>query len=118
MSQSADILILGAGIAGASAAAHLAPNYRVLLVEAEERPGRHATGRSAAMFFETYGNAAVRALVRASRSFLVSPPQGFASVPLLSPRGAMFIATPAQMPQLRALRDDADIAAVSQWLSV
>ena len=118
MSQSADILILGAGIAGASAAAHLAPNYRVLLVEAEERPGRHATGRSAAMFFETYGNAAVRALVRASRSFLLSPPQGFASVPLLSPRGAMFIATPAQMPQLRALRDDADIAAVSQWLSV
>ena len=117
MTRSADILILGAGIAGASAAAHLAPHASVLLVEAEERPGRHATGRSAAMFIESYGNAAVRALVRASRSFLLEPPAGFATRPLMTPRGVMLIASAAQLPLLQDLLDDPDIAAVSQRLS-
>ena len=71
MNRTADVVVLGAGIAGASIAAFLAPQARVLIVEAEAQPGRHATGRSAATFFETYGNAAVRALVRASRTFLL-----------------------------------------------
>ena len=113
MNQTADIIILGAGMAGASAAAHLAPHAQVLLVEAEDLPGRHATGRSAATFFETYGNASVRALVRASRGFLLAPPEGFASVPLMTPRAALFIATQAQLPRLHELREDAAVAAVT-----
>lgn len=118
MNSTADAIILGAGIAGASAAAFLAPHARVLLVEAEDRPGRHATGRSAATFFETYGNAAVRALVRASRGFLLAPPDGFAAVPLMSQRDALYIATEAQLPRLHAMRDDVAVAAVTCPTSV
>jgi D-arginine dehydrogenase len=87
--QAADIVIVGAGIAGASAAHALAPHARVVVLEREERPGYHSTGRSAALFSATYGNAAVRALARASRSFLESPPAGFAAHSLLTPRGSV-----------------------------
>ena len=117
MNFGADIIILGAGIAGASAAAQLAPHAKVLLVEAEDKAGRHATGRSAATFFETYGSAAVRALVRASRDFMLAPPQGFAPLPLMSPRQALFIASPSQMPVLHAMRQDAGIAEVTSLIS-
>ena len=52
------------------------PDLRVLLLERESQPGYHTTGRSAALFTETYGNAVMRALTRASRSFLLRPPPG------------------------------------------
>lgn len=98
-----DLIVLGAGMAGASLAAELAPQRRVLLVEIEDQPGRHATGRSAAMFFESYGNATVRALTRASRAFLEHPPAAFAEVPLMTPRAAMFVADGEALPRLEAL---------------
>ncbi len=101
--KNADVIVLGAGMAGASIAAELAPRRRVLLLEREEQPGLHATGRSAAMFFESYGNATVRALTRASREFLEHPPAGFADSPLLSPRGAMFVADAARIFLLEAM---------------
>ena len=50
-----DIAIVGAGIAGASLAAELAAHRRVVVLEAEDRPGYHATGRSAAFWEECYG---------------------------------------------------------------
>lgn len=100
MSDALDVIILGAGMAGASLAAELAPHRRVVLMETEDQPGRHATGRSAAMFFENYGNATVRALTRASRAFLERPPEGFAQTPLLSPRSALFV---CDAPRLAAL---------------
>ncbi len=56
----ADILVVGAGIAGASAAAELAAHGTVVLIEGEEQPGYHSTGRSAAMFTETYGPPEIR----------------------------------------------------------
>jgi len=99
----ADVIILGAGMAGASLAAELAGHRRVLLLEMEDRPGRHATGRSAAMFFESYGNPLVRALTRASRAFLEQPPGGFTDVPLLRPRGALFVADAGRVGALDAL---------------
>ena len=95
---SADIIILGAGMAGASLAAALAPQRRVLLLELEDQPGRHATGRSAAMFFESYGNAVVRALTTASRNVLLHPPDGFADVPLMTRRDGLIVAA-ADDPQ-------------------
>lgn len=61
-----DVAIVGAGIAGASLAAELAPHARVLLLEAEERPGYHATGRSAAFWSETYGGPDIQPLTTAS----------------------------------------------------
>lgn len=86
-----DVAIIGGGIAGASAAAHIAPGASVVLIEQESQPGYHATGRSAALFSEIYGNATVRALSRASRAFLEQPPAGFAAAPILTPRGALHV---------------------------
>ena len=96
-----DVSVRGAGMARASVAAELAPQRRVLLLELEDQPGRHTTGRSAAMFFESYGNATVRGLTRASRAFLEQPPEGFADVPLMSPRAALFVAGPEAAPRLQ-----------------
>ncbi len=117
-SHTADVIILGAGIAGASAAYELAATHRVLLLERESQPGLHATGRSAAIFSEIYGNATVRGLSRASRSFLFSPPQGFAGAPLVSPRATLFVAPTEQVEALHAMRRDADVAAGTEPMSV
>ena len=84
-----DVLIIGAGMAGASAAYFLAPQRRLVLLEREAQPGYHATGRSAALYSETYGNATVRAITSASRAFYFAPPKGFADHPLVAPRGAL-----------------------------
>jgi D-arginine dehydrogenase len=91
-----DYLIIGAGIAGASVGYWLAPHGRVTLLEGESQPGYHATGRSAALFFDSYGTAQVRALTAASRAFLAAPPADFSDYPLLSARGAMIVAQPGQ----------------------
>jgi len=99
----ADVIVIGAGIAGASAAAELAPSCRVLLVEMEDQPGFHTTGRSAAVFAEAYGNGVVRALTRASRRFLAEPPPAFSDQPLLLPRGWMFVARSDQVERLEEL---------------
>lgn len=79
-----DIAIIGAGMAGASLAAELSPHARVLLLEAEDAPGYHATGRSAAFWEETYGGPGVVPLTLASGAYLGE--HGF-----LTPRGALYI---------------------------
>lgn len=88
MTQTADIIIIGAGMAGASAGYALAgEGVQVVLLEREPQPGYHSTGRSAALFSESYGPDAIRKLSTASRAFLESPPDGFARHELLTPRG-------------------------------
>ena len=94
--QQADFLVMGGGIAGASVAYFLAPHGRVILLEREAQPGYHSTGRSAALFDESYGSPQVNALTRASRAFFEAPPVGFCEQALLSPRGALTIAEPGQ----------------------
>jgi D-arginine dehydrogenase len=79
-----DIAVIGAGMAGASIAAALAPDARVLLLEAEDTPGYHSTGRSAAFWEETYGGPGVTPLTRASGPYLAE--HGF-----LTMRGALHI---------------------------
>jgi D-arginine dehydrogenase len=90
-----DIAIVGAGMAGASLAAALGSRARVLLLEAEERPGYHATGRSAAFWTESYGGPAVQPLTTASGPYLAD--QG-----VLAPRGALTIARSGQERELEA----------------
>ncbi|PZU08597.1 FAD-binding oxidoreductase [Sphingomonas sp.] len=68
--RTTDIAIVGAGIAGATLAAQLAPHARILIVEAEAYPGYHSTGRSAAFWSESYGGPAVQPLTTASESAL------------------------------------------------
>jgi D-arginine dehydrogenase len=98
-----DFIVVGAGIAGASAAYGLSGSARVCLVEGEARPGYHATSRSAALFAPTYGGREIRALTRASRSFFDQPPAGFCEQPLLYPRGCLYIARSDQHQQLREM---------------
>ena len=100
-----DIAIIGAGIAGASLAWRLAQAGRsVLLLEAEAHPGFHSTGRSAAMFMESYGSPQARALTRASRAFYEQPPSGFADSPIVSPRGALYAAWQGQQATMDELQ--------------
>jgi D-arginine dehydrogenase len=98
--MAADILVIGGGIAGASAAYELAAHAKVILLERETHCGYHATGRSAASFTENYGTATVRRLAMAGRSFFETPPEGFAEHPLVKPRGMITIARADQIDAL------------------
>lgn len=89
-----DIAIVGAGMAGAGLAAALAGSARVLLLEAEARPGYHSTGRSAAFWSETYGGPLIQPLTSASRAALA---------PFLSPRGCIHLADAAGEEALEVL---------------
>ena len=60
--QDFDFAIIGAGIAGVSAAYHLVPHARVIVLEREQVAAYHTTGRSAALHSETYGSAEIRAI--------------------------------------------------------
>lgn len=104
--ETADTIVIGAGMAGAAAAAHLAADRRVVLLERETQPGYHSTGRSAALFTETYGNRAIRVLTSASRAFYEAWADGFAEQPILKPRGSLLFAMPGQEKPLDAAWDD------------
>lgn len=94
-----DIVVIGAGIAGSTAAAALAADYRVALLEAEDAVGYHTTGRSAAIWIQNYGPPDVRVLTGLSRPFFADPPPGFADNPLLHRRPVLFLAPPEQAAQ-------------------
>lgn len=97
-----DALIIGGGMAGASCGYFLAGDAAVVLLEREGQPGYHTTGRSAALFYESYGNAVIRRITRASRDFLQDPPDGFAAGPILGPRGMLTVATEELVGRLDA----------------
>lgn len=84
--RTTDIAIVGAGIAGATLAAALAPHARVILIEAEAHAGYHSTGRSAAFWSESYGGPGVQPLTTASEPGLA---------PYLGPRSCLHIADTA-----------------------
>lgn len=88
--------VIGAGIAGTSVGYWLSQHESVLVLERESQPGYHTTGRSAAMFIETYGPPLARALTVGSRAFYESPPSGFTESAILTPRGVLMIATHTQ----------------------
>lgn len=79
-----DFAIIGAGMAGASLAAELSASAKVVMLEAEDQPGYHATGRSAAFWEECYGGPDIVPLTLASGAFLRDG--GF-----LNRRGALYI---------------------------
>jgi D-arginine dehydrogenase len=104
VTNKADIVVIGAGIAGASIAAELAPHASVLLIEAEEQPGYHSTGRSAAFWSESYGGPMIQPLTSASGPFLSHPPAGFGATPFLGARGALHIADREGVAALESMK--------------
>lgn len=104
-SKSVDVVIVGAGAAGATLAAELAGDVEVTVVEAEPQAGYHATGRSAAVFVPSYGHGLLRRLTAMSRCFFDQPDPGFYSAPLLSPRGLLRVVLENGSARHRALTD-------------
>ena len=119
--QDFDFAIIGAGIAGVSAAYHLAPQLasgaKVVVLEREHVPAYHTTGRSAALHSETYGNASIRAITVASGRFYRQPPPGFTDHPLLTPRGALIAGHAGQEDDLKkAAAEYARLVPSVRWL--
>lgn len=114
-----DVAVVGAGIAGAGIAAELAPHARVILIEAEDVPGYHATGRSAAFWHETLGGPHVLPLTKASHAALEAG--GF-----LTARASLEVAEHGAVSKLDALEAQfagsgvrltrLDHAGIRQWV--
>jgi len=100
--EHADFVVIGAGIAGASAGYRLAQHGKVVVFESEAAAGYHTTGRSAALFTESFEIGVVRELAMASRPFFEQPPEGFAGFPLLAPLPFLFIGRDDQLGSLTA----------------
>jgi D-arginine dehydrogenase len=100
MTTSFDVAVIGGGLIGLSTAFHVSECRRTAVIEQEQRPGYHSSGRSAAILLPPYGGPAARALTAASVEFLVKPADGFAQQPLTAPRGALFIANEEQLALL------------------
>ncbi|MBI13974.1 MAG: FAD-dependent oxidoreductase [Deltaproteobacteria bacterium] len=112
-----DFLVIGAGIAGASIAYRLSGQGKVLLLEMEEQPGYHSTGRSAALFAESYGNRVIRALTTVSGEFFRNPPAGFADHPLILPRGVLMLAREDQLEKLQIFfHEIQELCPTVKWL--
>ena len=110
------MIVIGAGMAGVSAAALLAERLSVAVIERESQPAYHSTGRSAALFSAIYGGEAVRALSRGSQPFLYEPPAGFAEAPLVRRRGSLYIARADQEAMFEAYASPPDVAAAVRRL--
>lgn len=100
-----DIAVIGAGAAGLSVAYFLAPEARVVVLEREEQPAHHSSGRSAAMFIEGYENRVVQELTSAGKAFFFTPPAGFAEHDLVTPAGGLTVAGPGELGALQSYLD-------------
>ncbi len=100
--SSADVIVIGGGIAGISAAAELAASARVMVLEAEDQLGYHTSGRSMAMFILNYGNATLRALNAVAQPVFLEP-EGISDRSLLSPRGELLVAPEDELAGLEDL---------------
>lgn len=98
-----DVAVIGAGIAGLSLAAELAPFCHVSVVERESAAGYHSSGRSAAFSHFGIGDRVVRALTRASKSWFDAPPADASEHPLAVQTPALFIANLAMLPRLEQM---------------
>lgn len=103
MTTLVDVLVIGGGIAGMSAAALIAQHSDVIVLERESTLGYHSSGRSATFYHFGIGDDAVRGLTAASEAFFVAPPPEYGDTPLWSSKAALFIADAASLPELEAL---------------
>lgn len=104
--RTTDILIVGGGMAGYSLAAALEGRARVMLIEQEDQPGYHATGRSVAFWQETYGGPLVQPLTSVSGPMLSAPDPALSDHPLLAPRGAIHIGRSGDTLRAQSMQAD------------
>ena len=116
MHTSADVVVVGGGISGISLAARLAESRRVVVLEAEEHLGSHATGRPAALLVEAYGPPEIRTLTGLSRAFFEAPPAGFSEAPLSRRRGGLVYAGADALALLQQQFELAGRSASVSWL--
>ncbi len=114
MSIKADVVVIGAGMAGMAVAAHVAEAANVVVLEMEQQPAFHSTGRSVATYIENYGNEVVRGLNRASARFLNKPDPEFWHSALLKDRGLIYLAMAGNGDALNEmLAQSSDIVEIS-----
>jgi D-arginine dehydrogenase len=104
--KTADIIVIGGGISGVSAAAELAADARVTILEMEPQAGYHATGRSAAYFAASYGKKVIREITACCEGFLREPPEGFCESELFRPRDCMYFGREDQAEKLLEMQAD------------
>ncbi len=97
-----DVLVIGGGMAGVSIAAELAADRRVAVLDMEATLAFHTTGRSAAMYLETYGGPPIRALTVASRAAF----DRAGDEPVLRPLPILHLGLPGHAAQLEQLHRD------------
>ena len=105
-----DFLVVGGGIAGASAGYWLSKLGKVTIVEREVEPDYHATGRSVSLYCESYGPPQIRCLTKASRNFFGDPPADLGlDHSLLRPREIVYGAPPSRVEELEAFVREGNI---------
>ncbi len=113
--RTADVVIIGAGFAGASTAYHLANRgvRNILVLEREPIAGMHASGRNAALAFQVLSEPAEARLAIEGTRFIAAPPDGFAAEPLLRRCGSLLVAGPDRLGDLQASHHTAQTLGVS-----
>lgn len=103
MRRSVEVLVIGGGIAGISAAARIAKHAETIVLERESALGYHSSGRSATFYHFGIGNDAVRGMTAASSDFFAAPPTEYGDAPLWAEKPALFIADRNSLSDLEAL---------------
>lgn len=109
MNESADVVIIGAGFAGAATAYHLTLRgvRKVLLLEREPIPGAHASGKNAALVFQVLESLEEARLAIEGARFFAAPPAEFGEDPLLRPLGSLLVASSGGRRAVDAAASDA-----------
>jgi D-arginine dehydrogenase len=118
--RTADAVVVGGGFAGAATAYHLSRLglKKVLLLEQEDLPGRHASGNNAAVARCLVVTPDQRALAIEGVRFMQEPPEGFPSHSYFQRTGSIMLGGPELEPKLRASVETARSAGVAgEWLS-
>jgi len=108
MRKRVEVLVIGGGIAGISAAARIAQHAETVVLESESALGYHSSGRSATFYHFGIGNDPVRAMTAASSDFFAAPPTDYADGPLWTEKAALFIADRESLPELEGLHVQMD----------
>jgi D-arginine dehydrogenase len=94
-----DVLIIGSGFAGAATAFHLSEVFRgsILILEREQVPGVHASGRNAGLVLQSVADPAIRGVVAAgAREYRrLRSELGFRQT------GSLLLGTPGRLERLR-----------------